>query len=595
MRHRYTTPYPQRNGSRSSSPTTGHRRDARGTPSFFRQKDAGILEKRCTLRFLQEKKSGRLLLIPSMRADKILEIAQRHLDEAHVQVELDAFDRKQLGRLPAAVFVCNQLLAGVDEWALLYVMAQCTAGAKVLHPYPTPLPEALSPYAIRPMRRKLEDRLLRVNFAKKVARYVEKGISVGIVLDFSENPLGNLPKNLLRPQILRQLRKAGVLIVPVHLKAESKPRGNLWRALLSGLTRPTVEHPLAVQVRLGPPVTPEESAQLDSNYLWSKFLQAKIFSLGTNFDIRPETYTSGDASQQQPLAEPADPALVQGDIAALPPEALLTSRGGFDVYVAPFSAIPHAMFEIGRLRELTFRAVGEGSGKARDMDEYDLYYLQLIIWDREAGRIVGGYRLGQGDRILRRFGVNGFYVHSLFKIKPGFYPILQEAVELGRSYVVPDYQRHRLPLFLLWKGILHFLLTNPHYRYLYGPVSISKQFSEASKSVIVEFLKRYCFDKELARFVRPRKPFRVQTKAVDTRLLAEMLHGEFDALENLIEAMEPAHFKVPVLFRQYLRQNAKFIGFNVDPLFSNCLDGLMILDLRHLPASTIEALQQEKE
>ncbi len=530
-----------------------------------------------------------------MQAEKILSAAQQHLAEAHIQLELDAFDRKRLSRIPSAVFVSNMLLPGIDEWILLYLMAQCGQSAKILHPYPTLLSAKLNPHALKPLRRKWEDRILRVNFAKKVARYVEKGIPVGVVVDFAENPLGNLPKSLLRPQVLRQLRKTGVAIVPVHLKSEVAHRGQLWRMLLNAPLRPAEEQPLKVQVRIGPPITPQEVSQLDSNYQWSKFLQAKIFSLGTNLDIRPETYTAQSALEQQPIAAPVEPSLVRADIAALPAESLLTSRGGLEVYVAPFSAIPNAMFEIGRLRELTFRAVGEGGGKARDLDEYDLYYLQLIIWDREAGCIVGGYRLGQGDRILRRFGVNGLYVNSLFKIKPGFYPILQEAIELGRSYVVPEYQRHRLPLFLLWKGILHFLLANPHYRYLYGPVSISKQFSDASKSVIVEFLKRYCFDKELARYVRPRKPFRVKTKAVDTRLLAEMLHGEFDALENLIEAMEPAHFKVPVLFRQYLRQNARFIGFNVDPLFSNCLDGLMILDLRNLPASTLEALQQEKE
>lgn len=530
-----------------------------------------------------------------MRAEKILEVAQSQLAKARVQLRFDDFDHKQLSRMPAAVFVCNQLLLGADEWILLYLMAQSAESAKVLHPYPTSLPEALRPHAIRPMRRKWEDRLLRINYAKKVARYVEKGISVGVVMDFSENPLGDLPRHLLRPQILRQLRKTEAPIVPVHLKAEPTHRLNLWRMLLGGLTRPTPEQPIVVQVRIGPPILPEAVAQIKSKFLWSKFLQAKIFSLGTGFDVQPSTYMAEATAALQPLAEAVDPQLICQDIAALPSECLMTSRGDFDVYIAPFSAIPHAMFEIGRLRELTFRAVGEGTGKARDMDEYDLYYLQLIIWDRQAKRIVGGYRLGLGDRILSRFGVNGLYVGSLFKLQPAFYPILERAIELGRSYVVPDYQRHRLPLFLLWKGILHFLLAHPHYRYLYGPVSLSKQFSDVSKAVIVEFLKQYCFDHEMARWVKPRKPFRVRTESVNTRLLAEMLHGEFDALENLIEAIEPAHFKVPVLFRQYLRQNARFIGFNVDPLFSNCLDGLMVLDLHNLPTSTIEALKQEKE
>jgi hypothetical protein len=151
-----------------------------------------------------------------------------------------------------------------------------------------------------------------------------------------------------------------------------------------------------------------------------------------------------------------------------------------------------------------------------------------------------------------------------------------------------------LPLFLLWKGILHFLLANPQYRYLYGPVSISKDFSEASRSVIVEFVRRFFYDKNLAKMVEPRKPYRVKIKSVDTKLLAQALQGEFEALEAFIETIEPAHFKVPVLFRQYLKQNARFIAFNVDPNFADCLDGLMILDIQHLPASTLEVLQEEK-
>lgn len=530
-----------------------------------------------------------------MRVEKLQILAEAKLLDANVVLEVDAYDRKLLDKMPEAVFVCNQLLPGLDAWILLHLMAQRAKNAKVLHPYPTPPPFALRSFAILPLRGKIEDRLLRVNFAKKVDKYVEKGTAVGLALDFSDNLLGNLGKNLLRTQILKQLRKTGQTIVPVHLCAENLPISPIRKALLSGLPYPSFDEPVRVSVRIGSPILPKDLDQFESTRTWGKFLQAKIFSLGSSFNVRPEHFTAEKPASLQPLAAPTDPALVSADIAALKPEHHIAARGPFDVYVAPFTALPHAIFEIARLRELTFRTVGEGTGKPRDLDEFDLYYLQLIIWDRDAQRIVGGYRLGQGDRILRRFGINGFYISSLFKLKSDFFPILQDAVELGRSYVVPDYQRHRLPLFLLWKGILQFLLANPQYRYLYGPVSISKEFSNVSKAVIVEFVQRFCFDNELAKLVRPRKPFRVKTKSVDTRLLVEMLHGQFDALESFIEAIEPEHFKVPVLFRQYLKQNARFIAFNVDPQFSDCLDGLMILDLRNLPASTIETLQQEKD
>jgi putative hemolysin len=286
-------------------------------------------------------------------------------------------------------------------------------------------------------------------------------------------------------------------------------------------------------------------------------------------------------------------ALIQQEIEHLSFGNLIASQANFDVFVAKAKQIPNVLNEIGRLRETTFRAVGEGTGKSLDLDEYDLYYLQLIIWDREERKIVGGYRLGKGDEIFARYGVEGFYINNFFKIDEGFYPIMQQAVELGRSYIVPDYQKKRLPLFLLWRGILFFLLQNPQYRYLYGPLSISKYYSEVSRSLIVEFVKRFFYDYELAKFLKPRKPFKVKTEKVDIDLLLQNMTGEMSALDNFIEDIEPSHISMPVLLKQYVKQNAKIIGFNVDPNFSDVLDGFMILDLHDVPYATIEALKKE--
>jgi len=527
---------------------------------------------------------------------ELLSLAQSKLNKSKVTLDIADFDKKLLKKTPSgAVFVCNQLLPGLDEWILIALLAEHFENVRILHPYPINPPKSLRPHVIRPSRKSLEDRLLRLNFAKRLARRVRKGDMVALALDFSDNPLSHLGKNLLRTQTLRQIRKSGQPVIPIHLQAKRMP-GGLLRKAIPGLPFHLASGPVQISVRIGTAISPEDISTLGKNRVWGKFLQAKIFSLGSTFDIHPELFVAKSRKAKVPeqIADPVDPSLIAQEITALTAEHKVAERGQFDVFVAPYSALQHTMFEIARLRELTFRAAGEGTGKARDLDEHDLYYLQLIIWDREKSQIVGGYRLGLGDRIFERFGVNGFYTNTLFKMKPGFFPILQKSVELGRTYVTAEYQKHRLPLFLLWKGILHFLLTHPEYQYLLGPVSISKDYSEASKGIIVEFVRRFFYDKKLAALVAPRKAFRPKIKSVDTRLLAENLRGEFEALENLIETIEPTHFKVPVLFRQYLRQNAKFIAFNVDPNFSNCLDGLMILDNAQLPASTIEVLQQEK-
>jgi GNAT acetyltransferase-like protein len=297
--------------------------------------------------------------------------------------------------------------------------------------------------------------------------------------------------------------------------------------------------------------------------------------------------------QPEAVPPPVAPELIESEINSIKFQSLVASQGDFDIFVVKAKHIPNTLNEIGRLRELAFRAVDEGTGKSIDLDEYDLYYHQLILWDREAKRIAGGYRMGLGDEIFNHYGASGFYISSLFKIGNGFYETMRQSVELGRSYIVPEYQKKRMPLFLLWKGILFFLLKNPHYRYLYGPVSISKFYSHISRSIIVAFIKRYYFNHQLAQYLTPQKPFKPKVDKVDIEMLAKNLDPELQALDNLIEDIEPHHIRIPVLVRQYLKLNARFISFNLDPNFSDVLDGFIILDLNDVPYSMIEALKKE--
>ena len=261
----------------------------------------------------------------------------------------------------------------------------------------------------------------------------------------------------------------------------------------------------------------------------------------------------------------------------------------YEVFIAPTSSIPNIIREIGRLRELTFREIGEGTNKSTDLDEYDIYYHHLFIWDTEAKLIVGAYRIGLGDEIFYSMGKKGFYVTELFKIKEQFTPVLKKSLELGRSFIRKEYQQKPLPLFLLWKGILKYLIDNPRYRYLIGPVSISNTFSKFSKSLIVDYINRNHFDHEMAQYVRPRKKFKVDFSSIDTDML---MAGEdsFKGLDNLISEVETGTMKVPVLLRQYIALNAKIICFNIDPKFADCLDGFLVLDLQKVPQDILEKL-----
>lgn len=271
----------------------------------------------------------------------------------------------------------------------------------------------------------------------------------------------------------------------------------------------------------------------------------------------------------------------------------LISRGDFDVFWANAAQIPNILQEIGRLRELTFRSVGEGTGREADVDEFDYYYHNLFIWDRKKSQIVGGYRLGLGEEIMPK-GINHIYINSLFHIDPVVFPIIEKSIELGRSYIIQEYQKGYLPFFLLWRGILSILELYPNCQYLIGPVSISKYYSEVSKNMIIQFVKRYFYDDEMAKYFRPRTPYHFELNAEELNSMVNKVEGEnFKDLESFLTSIEPVHIKVPILIKQYTKLNAKFINFNIDPNFSDALDGLMILDIKKLPRETLNLLNNK--
>jgi putative hemolysin len=288
---------------------------------------------------------------------------------------------------------------------------------------------------------------------------------------------------------------------------------------------------------------------------------------------------------------PAD--LVAAEIESIRNEHHFFTLKHNSVFCVPSEKIPHTMKEIGRLREITYREVGEGTGKSLDIDNYDSYFEQLIFWDEVERRIVGGYRIGKGKKILEKLGIRGFYISSLFEINHGFSPVMEVSIELGRSYIIKDYQKKTHSLFLLWKGLLYLLLKNPEYRYLIGPVSISNEFLPISKALTAEFLQNNYFNPEFADYVKPMNGFQYRIPpSIDRNLFLKYVGKDLARLDRFIQDIDP-NFRLPVLLKKYLSVNAEVAGFNVDPKFSNCLDALMILDLLEIPNETIEALSKE--
>ncbi len=374
--------------------------------------------------------------------------------------------------------------------------------------------------------------------------------------------------------ISRVVRLTGATVVPVyfhgnnsatfHIAGMIHPR--LRTALLPREFIQKRDHTISVSV--GVPIPPRGSSPL-SNEQFTEFLRMRTELLQTR-KLERVARPPIIKRRQRAIAAPVEKSAIVRELERFQP---LVESGAFRVYIAESREIPQTLNELGRLREISFRAAGEGTGRARDLDRFDEWYRHLFVWNKEREEVAGAYRIGLADLILATRGKRGLYSSTLFKFKPGFLNGLGAALELGRSFVTPQYQKEYQPLMLLWKGICQFILRHPHYRTLFGPVSISNDYRAISRALIVEYCKAHG-DPDAGSKVRPRhrfhSPFRVPAGSI-----AE----DIAELSDLIADLEPDKKGVPVLLRQYLNLGGNILEFNVDPQFSNAVDGLILVDL----------------
>jgi putative hemolysin len=287
------------------------------------------------------------------------------------------------------------------------------------------------------------------------------------------------------------------------------------------------------------------------------------------------------------IAPPEPERLLSEEVTALPAESEIARQGDLSVRIAEAAQIPCLLREIGRCRELTFRKIGEGTGKALDLDSFDRYYRHLILWDAGASRLAGAYRLAVTTDLLPRFGADGLYTSTLFRFHRQFFEKLGPAVELGRSFITAPYQKDFAPLLLLWKGIMRLVARRPEAPLLFGAVSISRDYSAASRGLIADYLSLK-HQHPLAPLVAPRR--RLNNPAARAPHLRELAAATktVEELSVAIAEVEGDTKGVPILLRQYLKTGGRLLGLSVDPRFSHTLDALILTDLRQAPAALLE-------
>lgn len=528
--------------------------------------------------------------------DKVLQILG-------IKVEFNEKDLKNIPKQGAFIAVANHPYGGIEGLILIKLLCTVRPETKLMANFILKKIPNLSEFFIAVNPFENIEHSSSISGIKNTLTLLSNGTPIGIF------PAGEVSTYKLKqqkvtdkmwhPVVGKLISKAKVPVVPVYFNGNNGLLFNLLSLIHPTLRTAKLPSELfnkngdTIQVRIGKTLSFEEISYNTHTQSILSFLRAKTYALGAGLENEKKIFNPRNLFKVRKLADsivnPIDNTLLKDEIEKLRVTHLVWTEKNYEVYISPTQLIPNCIKEIGRLREVTFREVGEGTNKSIDLDSYDIYYQHLFIWDVYNNCIVGAYRIGRGDEIYYSYGKKGFYIAELFKIKPEFGNILKNSLELGRSWIRKEYQQKPLPLFLLWKGILKYVMDNPQYKYLIGPVSISNNFSKVSKSLIVNFIYNNHFDSALADLVKPRKKFKLDLSNIDAQLLATS-GDTLKSLDALISEIETTHIKVPVLLRQYIALNAKIISFNIDPKFSNSLDGFLILDMENVPLDILEKL-----
>jgi putative hemolysin len=377
------------------------------------------------------------------------------------------------------------------------------------------------------------------------------------------------------PSVARLIRMSRAAALPAYLRGSNSAGFHLLGAVhprLRTLCLPAEflnKRGRTVESRFGRPIGHERLAGLDDQAM-IEHLRASSYLLS----YRPECRRAVAPAPRQRSA----PSLARA-VDSLPPSSLLWENKDFSILAFQAPQAPDLMMEVGYRREEAFRAAGEGTGKPCDLDRFDRHYDQLVLWSKAHREVAGGYRMGRTESILGRHGASGLYTSTLFRFRPEFFRRLGPAVELGRSFVRPSYQKQYAPLLALWQGIGAYVCRHPECRFLFGPVSVSPDYQALSRHILALSLLSAASDPALARLVAPRRPLRAPNFPGVGEDWKRLIIRDHDELSALISELEPDGKGLPVLLRQYLRLGGRLLAFSVDGAFSGVLDGLILVDL----------------
>lgn len=545
---------------------------------------------------------------------------ERAIKAIGINFEIDDDDFKKIPKDGALVVVSNHPLGGIDGIIMGAVLLRARPDAKVIvNGLLAKMPEIKEwSICVNPFGGKAAT-AQNVSSMKDTIRHLKNGGCVGTF------PSGTVSHIHLRDccisdpewntNIAQIARRTNANILPVYFEGR-----NSWLFYIAGLIHPRLRTMLLIRemfgvakrrkikMKVGGVISARKLPEFPTDDELTSWLRINSYVLGgRNNKGEKQNPTQLQIIQRsiekifpimhremQELILPIDPDKMAKEIGALPQSACMIRGEKISVFCAEAWQIPWTLLEIGRLREKTFREVGEGSGKSVDNDEFDQYYLHMFMWDAENRKIAGAYRIGRTDKIMNSLGVQGLYASTLFQIQRELIDRINPALEMGRSFIASEYQKKRSTLAILWRGIGEYLYRNPHYRTLYGPVSISTHYNSISKDLMVQFLSERKTSEELAKFVKAKKPPKVKMKNIDKKALLEGAH-DIDHISALVSEVEIDNKGIPTLLKHYLKLDGELLAFNVDPDFGSCIDGLIMVDMLRVDPKLLKSYMGDKQ
>ena len=543
------------------------------------------------------------------------EFFDKLLEELNVKYLAFQEDLAKIPKTGPFILVSNHPLGALDGVIMCKILTGIRPDFKVMGNFLLTKIKPMEPYVIsvNPFEKRKEA-YSSMSGMREALKHLSDGGCLGIFpageVSNKNNEYNEILDKEWQEPALKLIKKAQVPVVPMYFHAKnsklfynvSKIHPDLQTLLLPSEMVNKREKP--IKIRIGRPVTPKILNEYETPKELGEFLRKKVYMMKSYFEDRKsvaeflkvknlnispkEEVVVQNIIDETPLAE----ILADRENLRKKDGKMLFSNGDYEVYFTKFDEIPAMMREIGRQRELTFRAVGEGTNLPFDLDEYDKHYHHLILWDNVAQKIAGAYRMALGSEVMKNYGIKGFYTNSLFDFDQELQPFFKKVIEMGRAYISLEYQQKPLPLFLLWRGIVHVCLRNPEHKFLMGGVSISNRFSDFSKSLMIEFMRSHYFDPVVAQYVHPKNDYKVYLSERDKSLFFEGLDDDLNKFDKLIDDFEP-EMRLPVLIKKYIKQNAKVVAFNVDPNFNDAIDGLMYIRISYLPEGTIKPVLEE--